>query len=49
MLASLLVEVTEVAISVVPVLEAVEVVDPDLEGDLMWWQCRQPPCLLHFG
>ncbi|MQM10980.1 hypothetical protein Taro_043881 [Colocasia esculenta] len=24
-------------------------VDPDLEGDLMWWQCRQPPCLLHSG
>ncbi|MQL78993.1 hypothetical protein Taro_011425 [Colocasia esculenta] len=24
-------------------------VDPDPEGDLMWWQCRPPPCLLHFG
>ncbi|MQL70535.1 hypothetical protein Taro_002831 [Colocasia esculenta] len=62
MLAGLLVEVAEVAISVVPVLEAVlvvivvvavalpsPIVDPDLEGDLMWWQCRPPPCLLHFG
>ncbi|MQL82548.1 hypothetical protein Taro_015025, partial [Colocasia esculenta] len=24
-------------------------VDLDPEGDLMWWQCRPPPCLLHFG
>ncbi|MQL81349.1 hypothetical protein Taro_013808 [Colocasia esculenta] len=60
MLAGLLVEVVEVAISVVPVLEAVlvvivvvalappsPIVDPDPEGDLMWWQCRPPPCLLH--
>ncbi|MQL75390.1 hypothetical protein Taro_007786 [Colocasia esculenta] len=46
MLASLLVEVVEVAISVVPILEAVLVVDPDPEGDLMWWQCQQPPCFL---
>ncbi|MQM22646.1 hypothetical protein Taro_055701, partial [Colocasia esculenta] len=22
------------------------VIDPNPEGDLMWWQCRQPPCLL---
>ncbi|MQM22529.1 hypothetical protein Taro_055582, partial [Colocasia esculenta] len=49
MLAGLLVAVAEVAISVVPVLEAVLVTDSDPEGDLMWWQCRPPPCLLHFG
>ncbi|MQL87760.1 hypothetical protein Taro_020299 [Colocasia esculenta] len=62
MLAGLLIEVSKVAISVVPVLEAVlvvivvvavalpsPIVDPDPEGDLMWWQCRPPPCLLHFG
>ncbi|MQM23465.1 hypothetical protein Taro_056529, partial [Colocasia esculenta] len=47
MLAGLLVEVAEEAISVVPILEVVLVTDSDPEGDLMWWQCQQPPCLLH--
>ncbi|MQL68419.1 hypothetical protein Taro_000672, partial [Colocasia esculenta] len=52
MLAGLLVELAEAAIVVVPAVEVVLVVmvvvetGSDPEGDLMWWQCQQPPCLL---
>ncbi|MQL99472.1 hypothetical protein Taro_032187 [Colocasia esculenta] len=42
-------EAVLVVIVVVAVAPPFPITDSDPEGDLMWWQCRPPPCLLHFG
>ncbi|MQL71791.1 hypothetical protein Taro_004105 [Colocasia esculenta] len=40
------VEAVVVVMVVVAVAPPFPIVDPDPEGDLMWWQCQQPLCLL---
>ncbi|MQL92759.1 hypothetical protein Taro_025386 [Colocasia esculenta] len=39
-------EAVVVVMVVVAVAPPFPIIDSDLEGDLMWWQCQQPPCLL---